>query len=228
LYHLLTVLFLIKGQSGSGKTFTMFGAPNNGGIIQRTIELLFGLMDSGKASGWSYSVTASFVEVYNNNVRPLMQPNEDKITTKDQLLSIVDTAFRKRTTAANSASSQSHALMTIGVRSTRQHFTYCGSIRLVDLAGSENGAESQNKLEMTNINTSLLALRQVMKALTTGQTFVPFRDSQLTELLYPSLRGVGKALMFVNVSPLHEDFNHTISSLGFAADINTPKTTNPK
>jgi hypothetical protein len=210
----------------------MYGAPNNSGIIQRAIELLFGMMENGKASGWSYSVEASFVEVHNNEVRPLITSNGDKIviTTKDRLLSLVQKACVERTkavTAANTDSSRSHGIITIEVCSNKQ-ITYCGSICLVDLAGSESGATSNNLVETCNINKSLFKLSEVMRALKEKRAVIPYRGCRLSELLLPSLREVGKSLIIVTISPLHEYFQQSLASLKFAAEMNTAKTTNKK
>ena len=61
-------------------------------------------------------------------------------------------------------------------------------LSLVDLAGCErikkSGAQGQQFKEATNINSSLLTLGSVMKALANPhRQHVPFRDSKLTYLL---------------------------------------------
>lgn len=44
-----------------------------------------------------------------------------------------------------------------------------------------------------------------------------FRNSKLTFLLHPYLQKDGKALMFVNISPLIKDESQSINSLKFAS-----------
>ena len=66
-----------------------------------------------------------------------------------------------------------------------------GMMSLVDLAGCErikkSGAQGQQFKEATNINSSLLTLGSVMKALANPhRQHVPFRDSKLTYLLQAS------------------------------------------
>lgn len=66
-----------------------------------------------------------------------------------------------------------------------------GMLSLVDLAGCErikkSGAQGQQFKEATNINSSLLTLGSVMKALANPhRQHVPFRDSKLTYLLQAS------------------------------------------
>ena len=57
----------------------------------------------------------------------------------------------------------------------------------VDLAGSERAkrtkAEGQRLREGININKGLLALGNVISALSEGKSHVPYRDSKLTRML---------------------------------------------
>jgi hypothetical protein len=59
------------------------------------------------------------------------------------------------------------------------------------LAGSERIDKSQpsNITETKNINLSLCCLAKTIKALTKKQTYVPFRESKLTQVLQSSLTG---------------------------------------
>uniref|UniRef100_A0A0K2TCN8 Kinesinlike protein KIF20Blike [Aplysia californica] n=1 Tax=Lepeophtheirus salmonis TaxID=72036 RepID=A0A0K2TCN8_LEPSM len=98
-----------------------------------------------------------------------------------------------------------------------------------DLAGSERIKKTQNDLkrqkETGNINTSLLVLGRVMKALRDNQyikdlkkhSVVPFRDSKLTRLLQVFFKGLGQASMIVNISQAPYLFDETLQALKFAA-----------
>ena len=98
-----------------------------------------------------------------------------------------------------------------------------------DLAGSERIKKTLNtgerQKEAGNINTSLLVLGRVIKAIRHNQTIketrkqqiVPFRDSKLTRLFQSFFTGLGKASMVVNVSQSPYLFDETLQVLKFSA-----------
>lgn len=112
--------------------------------------------------------------------------------------------------------------------------SFAGKLNLVDLAGSEriakSGAEGSRLREAQCINKSLSALGDVINALRSKHSHVPFRNSRLTYLLQDSLSGDSKTLMMVQVSPgrrrrrvqIHEArsrvFSFLTSSSGFSSE----------
>ena len=70
-YH--TCIFAY-GQTGSGKSYTMMGTPEQPGLIPRTCEDLFERIESNDSPNISYTVRASYFEVYNEHVRDLLGP----------------------------------------------------------------------------------------------------------------------------------------------------------
>jgi hypothetical protein len=65
------------------------------------------------------------------------------------------------------------------------HALQVGKISFIDLAGSERGADTfdnnrQTRLEGAEINKSLLALKECIRALDSDARHVPFRGSKLT------------------------------------------------
>ena len=98
-----------------------------------------------------------------------------------------------------------------------------GKLNLVDLAGSERvrvtGATGQRLEESKKINQSLSALGNVIAALTDPRqkrSHIPYRDSKLTRLLEDSLGGNCKTTMMAMISPAHEAFSESLSTLKFA------------
>nr|XP_014351132.1 PREDICTED: kinesin-like protein KIFC3 [Latimeria chalumnae] len=128
-------------------------------------------------------------------------------------------------TNMNEHSSRSHMLLTVTVNGTDSATgaRTTGKLNLVDLAGSErvwkSGAEGERLKEAQNINRSLLALSDVIQALRSKQTHVPFRNSKLTYLLQDSLGKGNKTVMVVQVSPLQENVGETVCSLKFAQRV---------
>merc|ERR1719347_2308917 len=66
------------GQTGSGKTYTMEGGPGieedetQCGVIPRTIRQIFDIKNKMVEKSWSYKLTASFLEIYNEEIRDLL------------------------------------------------------------------------------------------------------------------------------------------------------------
>uniref|UniRef100_A0A8C2SES7 Kinesin-like protein n=1 Tax=Capra hircus TaxID=9925 RepID=A0A8C2SES7_CAPHI len=163
------VCIFAYGQTGAGKTYTMEGTPENPGINQRALRLLFSEVQE-KASDWEYTITVSAAEIYNEALRDLLgQEPQEKLEirlcpdgsgqlyvpglTEFQVQSVEDInkvfefGHTNRTTEftnLNEHSSRSHALLIVTVRgvdcSTGLRTT--GKLNLVDLAGSERVGKS--------------------------------------------------------------------------------------
>uniref|UniRef100_A0A0N5CD08 Kinesin-like protein n=1 Tax=Strongyloides papillosus TaxID=174720 RepID=A0A0N5CD08_STREA len=127
------------------------------------------------------------------------------------------------TTSMNQRSSRSHAIFTAVIEwdeiTNEGTITRKGKINLVDLAGSENigksGATKGSAREAGNINTSLLALGQVINALTEKNSHIPYRSSKLTRILKDSLGGSALTCLIGAVSPTFSNKGETISTLEY-------------
>eukprot|EP00756_Hemistasia_phaeocysticola_P022260 Hpha_TRINITY_DN15821_c4_g3::TRINITY_DN15821_c4_g3_i1::g.188605::m.188605 len=155
--------------------------------------------------------------------QPIEMPAEDEKGLQD-LFARGDKARHVRSTDMNAASSRSHLIFTIIVRSPDGQE---GRIALIDLAGSErltrSKVEGQGKQEAIAINKSLTALGNVIEKLSLidsakgdGKILVPYREHALTQMLQPWLTGSSKVTMFMNVSPLTSNKHETSSTLRFA------------
>lgn len=94
----------------------------------------------------------------------------------------------------------------------------------VDLAGSERikktGATGSTLKEGININKSLLALGNVISALTDENkksAHIPYRDSKLTRILQDSLGGNSRTSMIACCSPAESNFDETLGTLRYAS-----------
>lgn len=136
--------------------------------------------------------------------------SEHSVSSAEELMGVIDAGALNRstgTTSANADSSRSHAVLHLSLRKDvgRTKNKEIGRLTFIDLAGSERGADTSmacktTRMEGAEINTSLLALKEVIRALATGSslTRIPFRGSKLTQVLKESF--VGKNSRTVMVS----------------------------
>ena len=98
---------------------------------------------------------------------------------------------------------------------------YHGKMSFIDLAGSERGADTidqnrQTRMDGAEINKSLLALKECIRALDLEKKHTPFRGSKLTQVLKDSFTGNSKTTMIANVSPAASCCEHTLNTLRYA------------
>ncbi|MEQ2231092.1 Kinesin-like protein kif2a, partial [Ilyodon furcidens] len=122
-------------------------------------------------------------------------------------------------TSANAHSSRSHAVFQIILRRKgKMH----GKFSLIDLAGNERGADTssadrQTRLEGAEINKSLLALKECIRALGLNKPHTPFRASKLTQVLRDSFIGENsRTCMIATISPGMTSCENTLNTLRYA------------
>ncbi|KAG8279923.1 Kinesin-like protein kif19 [Homalodisca vitripennis] len=125
------------GATGAGKTHTMVGSSQEPGIMVRALNDLFHTIDK---QGHDYSVSLSYLEIYNENIRDLLNPSSGALELRDdsrgrnivvaglteitanstqEVMALLHRGNKSRTvepTAANQTSSRSHALLPVTVR----------------------------------------------------------------------------------------------------------------
>ncbi|KAL7542125.1 hypothetical protein ACHAXR_011523 [Thalassiosira sp. AJA248-18] len=155
--------------------------------------------------------------------------SEHPVTNAEALMDIIDAGALNRstgTTSANADSSRSHAVLQLSLRKdvgrakNKEH----GRLTFIDLAGSERGADTSKacrttRMEGAEINTSLLALKEVIRALATGSSLkrIPFRGSKLTQVLKESFVGKNSRTVMVScVAPNMKNCDHTLNTLRYA------------
>ena len=88
----------------------------------------------------------------------------------------------------------------------------------------------QRRIEGAEINKSLLALKECIRALRRGpEAHVPYRGSKLTLVLRDSFEGGSdeiKVLMITCITPGHSSSDHTINSLRYADRLKEQSTPN--
>lgn len=228
------------GQTGSGKTFTMNG-------IQQI--LAYDLYAQISAAG-DLDVQVAMFELYGGFVQDLLHEGkrcklledakgEVNITGLEEVPAQTAEDFLKalekgnslrttHTTEANDTSSRSHAICQVLLRDPYGKLK--GKLTLVDLAGSERGSDtkshnSQRRTESAEINTSLLSLKECIRALGQKSTHVPYRGSKLTLLLKDCFSPDSKTTMVATVSPGASSTDHSLNTLRYADRIKEQRTT---
>jgi hypothetical protein len=72
------------------------------------------------------------------------------------------------------------------------------------------------RIEGAEINKSLLALKECIRALDNDQIHIPFRGSKLTEVLRDSFVGNSRTVMISCISPSSGSCEHTLNTLRYA------------
>eukprot|EP00898_Chlorokybus_atmophyticus_P005219 jgi/Chlat1/5699/Chrsp38S05547 len=226
------------GQTGSGKTYTMQPLP-----IRAARDMCKRLAQTPECGLWLSYFEIYGGKVYdllNGRRRLCMREDgkqnvcivglqEHQVTDVDTVAQLIDYGNSARSTGstgANAESSRSHAILQLALkRHTGREPTrgkVVGKFSFIDLAGSERGADTldndrQTRLEGAEINKSLLALKECIRALDLDQHHIPFRGSKLTEVLRDSFMGEqARTVMIANISPNSGSCEHTLNTLRYA------------
>ncbi|XP_038559822.1 kinesin-like protein KIF2A isoform X1 [Micropterus salmoides] len=235
------------GQTGSGKTHTMggdFSGKNQDcskGIYALAARDVFLMLKKPNYKKLDLQVYATFFEIYSGKVFDLLNRKaklrvledgkqqvqvvglqEKEVKCTEDVLKLIDLGNSCRTsgqTSANAHSSRSHAVFQIILRRKgKMH----GKFSLIDLAGNERGADTssadrQTRLEGAEINKSLLALKECIRALGRNKPHTPFRASKLTQVLRDSFIGENsRTCMIATISPGMTSCENTLNTLRYA------------
>uniref|UniRef100_A0A8C1VLP0 Kinesin-like protein n=1 Tax=Cyprinus carpio TaxID=7962 RepID=A0A8C1VLP0_CYPCA len=235
------------GQTGSGKTHTMggdFSGKNQDcskGIYALAARDVFLMLKKPNYKKLDLQVYATFFEIYSGKVFDLLNRKaklrvledgkqqvqvvglqEREVKCTEDVLKLIEMGNSCRTsgqTSANAHSSRSHAVFQIILRRRgKMH----GKFSLIDLAGNERGADTssadrQTRLEGAEINKSLLALKECIRALGRNKPHTPFRASKLTQVLRDSFIGENsRTCMIATISPGMASCENTLNTLRYA------------
>ena len=234
--------FTMMGSSQRGNSennSSNFGNGNLGMYMLAGYDIFRLLTNEAKFNG--FKILVSFYEIYCDKLFDLLN-NKNKLETREdkkhninivglsennvnslnELMSLINFGLKQRTvgkTGANSDSSRSHGIIQIRIINTnnKEH----GKITFIDLAGSEREVDKINinkktRIDGAEINKSLLALKECIRALDQEKSHTPFRGSKLTIVLRDSFIGDCKILMIANISPGNNSSDHTLNTLRYA------------
>uniref|UniRef100_A0A0R3RWU4 Kinesin-like protein n=1 Tax=Elaeophora elaphi TaxID=1147741 RepID=A0A0R3RWU4_9BILA len=195
---------------------------------------------------YSLQVCCSFFEIYGGKVfdlignKAMLRVLEDgkkevqviglqevPVHDEDDVIELIKKGTVVRTagtTSANANSSRSHAVFQIILRKKTEKGLgrVWGKFSLIDLAGNERGVDTinmdrQTRMEGSEINKSLLALKECIRAMGRNSVHVPFRASKLTLVLRDSFIGSNaRTCMIAMISPGMSCCEHTLNTLRYA------------
>merc|ERR1711981_809922 len=214
------------------------------GIYALATKDVFKLLSSPKYKNLKLQVSCSYFEIYSGKVFDLLSGKsklrvledgkqqvvvvgltEKVVTCVEDVLKHIASGNNLRTsgqTSANAHSSRSHAVFQIILRNTNPKKTLYGKFSLIDLAGNERGADTssanrETRMEGAEINKSLLALKECIRALGRKGAHLPFRASKLTQVLRDSFIGdKARTCMIAMISPSMSSCEHTLNTLRYA------------
>lgn len=241
------------GQTGSGKTFTMKPLP-----LKAVRDILRLIHHTYRNQGFQLFVSffeiygGKLFDLLSDRKKLCMREDgkqqvcivglqEYRVVDVETVKELIERGNATRstgTTGANEESSRSHAILQLSVKrsadgSESKPARVVGKLSFIDLAGSERGADTtdndkQTRMEGAEINKSLLALKECIRALDNDQGHIPFRGSKLTEVLRDSFVGNSRTVMISCISPNSGSCEHTLNTLRYADRVKSLSRGNTK
>ncbi|KAJ1419385.1 P-loop containing nucleoside triphosphate hydrolase [Sesbania bispinosa] len=229
------------GQTGSGKTYTMQPLP-----LRASQHILRLMQHTYRNQGFQLFVSffeiygGKLFDLLNDRKKLCMREDgkqqvcivglqEYRVSKVETIKEFIEKGNATRstgTTGANEESSRSHAILQLCIKRSAdgtesKPARVIGKLSFIDLAGSERGADTtdndkQTRIEGAEINKSLLALKECIRALDNDQGHIPFRGSKLTEVLRDSFVGNSRTVMISCISPSSGSCEHTLNTLRYA------------
>ncbi|XP_057772778.1 LOW QUALITY PROTEIN: kinesin-like protein KIN-13B [Salvia miltiorrhiza] len=241
------------GQTGSGKTYTMKPLP-----LRAVRDILRLIHHTYRNQGFQLFVSffeiygGKLFDLLSDRKKLCMREDgkqqvcivglqEYRVVDVETVKELIERGNATRstgTTGANEESSRSHAILQLSVKrsvdgSESKPARLVGKLSFIDLAGSERGADTtdndkQTRMEGAEINKSLLALKECIRALDNDQGHIPFRGSKLTEVLRDSFVGNSRTVMISCISPNSGSCEHTLNTLRYADRVKSLSRGNTK
>ncbi|CAI9092248.1 OLC1v1027440C1 [Oldenlandia corymbosa var. corymbosa] len=213
------------GAKGSGKTYTIQGTQDKPGIAALSMaELLSKSQEAGDV------VSVSILEVHQEHAFDLLDPKHSEVQVlgdgrgKINLKGLTQVPVKSVPDFENLYISKlniskpvqkmpleppkrSHKCLMMHVSKVDDNSNkkLVGKMLFIDLAGYEDGRRSSREgvafQEATKTNRSLQALMNVVYALNTNESHVPYRESKLTRIFQESLDGINHVVMLTCLNP---------------------------
>ncbi|CAO0801723.1 unnamed protein product [Mucor circinelloides] len=178
------------GQTGSGKTYTMLD-PKLGLYVlaARDVFSLIRQPQYEHLSAW-----IGFYEIYQGQLYDLLNNRKKLFAREDGKQNVVIVGLKE--------------FVIKNVEDLMQVF---------DERGADRGdTDMKTRMEGAEINKSLLALKECIRALDQDKRHTPFRQSKLTQVLKDSFVGNSRTCMIATISPNQSNSEHTLNTLRYA------------
>ena len=232
-------LIFCYGQTGSGKSYTMLS--DHGLVYTGLADILtfcsislsiFEIYQNNVHDLLNNRGKCDLREYQGNMIVKNLVEIVVEIKCLDKAKQIIEKALESRSTSStnqNADSSRSHAIIQCKLNGTvdvsqsnkRRDSSKQGTLMFIDLAGSEKANErgdtSQKiRSEGADINKSLLALKECIRAMDQKKGHTPFRQSKLTMVLRDGFVGSARTLMIACIAPNKSNCEHTLNTLRYA------------
>jgi len=209
------------------------------GILPRMINDLFhGMKEYPEYIEFRLSCT--YVAIFLEKIFDLLDPKLDKTLlvtdmtsgialegaveafcfNEDDIIQLIRRGTACRKLIGNDLSmdpNRSHAIFMLHIeqRHIRSGAVRRSYLQLAELAGFEvaSKAKVQSVQETKIIHKSFSALGNVIKCLTEGHTYVPYREAKLTSILKDAFGGNCRTTFFITASPSSYNITETINSI---------------
>lgn len=243
------------GQTGSGKTFTvshlqrLVASSLTDDIVLSEQDIFVTIVDLAGNSAFDLLDSRKPISVLQDSSgnTQLAGAKEYQVSSREDMLRLINRAASYRRTAPtlrNDASSRSHSICRVRIRSTDAEVRSDGLLFLVDLAGSEaardvseHGADRMRETKEINMSLSVLKdcicgkaqstrLRSVGSEAKLKKLHVPIRQSTLTKVLKhvfdPYASRPCKTAVIACLNPSLADVGSSKNTLRYAEMLKAP------
>lgn len=215
------------GVTGSGKSYTFFGNDRIPGLVMLSAQFLINRVGNLEIGAYEIYQKNIYDLLDNHKILNMCEFNGEHVISNLKIITCnvnninanIQKLINMRTmgeSSQNNTSSRSHTI--IQLKWLHQNLFF------VDLAGCEKASKSfynsyNAHREMAEINQSILALKECIRAVKNNQKRIPFRQSKLTMALKNSFHSHYNTLVINTVSPERSNFAETMNTLGYAKDF---------
>jgi len=195
------------GQTGSGKTHTMegnIGIEQDEGLMPRMIRLIFQKILGDTSNEFESTVRVSFIEIYNESLRDLLNPDGENLQIRDYDKSTNEGVYIENVFTPYVASpeevfkhlSNGHAHRSVAATRMNEHSSRSHAVFILQL--DQVNIATQSKRSSKLMMVDLAGSEKVRKTNTTGQIL---KEAQ-------QVCAISK---FVTMKTLQEEFSRRIS-----------------